>query len=265
MRWRLKLEEYEYEILYKAGKTNVNADALSRIEVKTTQTGTSESKNHQEENQSQAEEESEKQEVNQANKEPAKENIKLKVYKDKNGNFRHWIHSHMERKQLLREYHDTPLGGHRGYKRTLDALKLNYYWPNMKRDIIEYVSTCISCNQRKTSQTDHKPVPLQISNTPSRPFQHIAIDVVGPLPMTQNGNKYLLTFQDIFSKYPEAVPMSDQTVVAKTFVNKIICRHGCPESLTTDLGTNFTSQLFSEICSLLQIRKITYYCISPPS
>lgn len=139
----------------------------------------------------------------------------------------------------------------------------------MKEDVIEYINTCVSCNQRKTSREDSKPAPLQISFTPSRPWQNIAMDVVGPLPLTESGNKYLLTFQDTFTKYPEAVAIPDQKVhtVAKTFVNTIICRFRCPKTITTDLGSNFTSEMFSEICNLLAIRAIhttAYHPLPPP-
>lgn len=135
----------------------------------------------------------------------------------------------------------------------------------MKKDVVDYINTCISCNERKTSKDDNKPVPLEISSTPSKPFQHVAIDVVGPLPLTKNGNKYLLTFQDIFTKYPEAIPMPDQTVetIAKKFVEKIICRHGCPERITSDLGSVFTSDLFKEICKLLKIQRINTTAYHP--
>lgn len=250
MRWRLKLEEYEYEIVYKAGKTNVNADALSRVEIKVTQVN--DKKEVFTENLTE-----EKQEENQSTIED-KNNIKLKIYKDKVGNYRHWITNKRDQLQLLKEYHDNPLGGHQGQHRTLAALRLKYYWPKMKEDLINYIKTCVSCNQRKTTHVENKPVPLQISNTPHRPFEHVALDIVGPLPLTIKGNKYLLTFQDVFTKYPEAFPIPEQSVntVARTFVSKIICRHGCPDSLTTDLGTNFTSNLFTEVCKLLNINKI---------
>lgn len=102
----------------------------------------------------------------------------------------------------------------------------------MKEDVVEYINTCLSCIQR--NPPDCQSVPLQISFTPSRPFQHVAIDCVGPLPLTRNDNKFIFTSQDIFTKYPEAIAMPDQTVhtVGRKFINNIICRHGCPEVLT---------------------------------
>lgn len=107
---------------------------------------------------------------------------------------------------------------------------MKYYRPKMKQDVINYVNSRVSCNQRKTSPADKKPAPMQLSYTPKEPFQYVAIDIVGPLPTTKNGNKYLLTFQDVFSKYPEAIAIPDQTVqtIVKKFVTHIICQHGYP-------------------------------------
>lgn len=60
------------------------------------------------------------------------------------------------------------------------------------------------------------------------------------------GNQSILTFQDYFSKYPEAFLLMDQkaTTIAKIFMKEIICRHGTPEKLLIDQGANFTCELF---------------------
>lgn len=99
---------------------------------------------------------------------------------------------------------------------------------------------------------------MKITTPVTRPFQKVALDIVGPLPKTHAGNQYIFTFQDHFSKYPEAFPLSDlkATTIANVFVEELICRHGTPEKLLTDQGTNFTSERFQEICKLLDIEKL---------
>lgn len=129
MRWRLKLEEYEYEIIYKAGRMNVNADALSRVEINT---------------------------VEELDKTDKEEPIKLRLNRDDTGEFRHLITDDYEKNQLLKEYHDNPLGGHQGHHRPLNSLKLKYYWPNMKQDVIAYINTCKSCCERKTLPNEYQ-------------------------------------------------------------------------------------------------------------
>lgn len=166
--------------------------------------------------------------------------------RDERGHIQHVIKDPAIKKQLLKEYHDNPCGGHQGHQRTLAALKLKYYWDNIKEVVINYIDTCKSCNERKSNPKDIMKVPMELSNTPHGVFEIVHIDIVGPLPITNKGNKYLLTFQDAFSKYPEAVPIPDQTAktVAERFVTEIICKHGSLKVLVSDQGKQFMSELF---------------------
>ncbi|KAG8229166.1 hypothetical protein J437_LFUL009883 [Ladona fulva] len=90
------------------------------------------------------------------------------------------------------------------------------------------------------------------------PLHRVSMDIVGPLPSTYKGDRYVLTFQDAFTKYPEAIALPNQKTetVARAFVENIVLRHGAPRQLLTDRGTNFTSQLMKEVCKILGIRKL---------
>ena len=89
------------------------------------------------------------------------------------------------------------------------------------------------------------------------PFERIAMDVVGPLPRTSSGNKYVLVICDYATRYPEAVPMKsvDAEKVAEELV-KMFARVGIPGEILTDQGSNFTSQLLAELYRMLHIRPI---------
>ena len=80
------------------------------------------------------------------------------------------------------------------------------------------------------------------------------MDIVGPLTQTCEGKKHLLTFQDELSKYTLAVPISQQdaSTVARVFVEQIILKFGIPQTLLTDQGSNFLSELFANTCKLLR-------------
>ena len=85
----------------------------------------------------------------------------------------------------------------------------------------------------------------------------IALDVLGPLTLTEQGNKYILVVADYFSKWTEAFPMPDQesSTVADFLVKEVISRFGVPLLIHSDQGRNFESALFSEICHMLGMKK----------
>ena len=230
LRWRIKLEEYDFEIEYKPGKQNTNADALSRIPYKQclaitrTQTRNMLNQNHDSSLSSLS-------------------NPKLITDSDLKEN-------------ILKEYHDTPVGGHQGVIRTYKRLKQRYIWPNMIKDIANYIKKGSACQKNKYAKNTK--IPMAITTTSRIPFEKIFIDIVGPLPETNERNKYILTMQDDLTKFSEAFPApnAEATTLAKIFVTQIVCRHGTPQSILTDQGANFLSALFKNVCKLLKIKKL---------
>ena len=91
----------------------------------------------------------------------------------------------------------------------------------------------------------------------SRPLERIAMDIVGPLPVTERGNRYILVVGDYFTRWKEAYPMKDMEAqtVACILVNEFICRLGVPDTIHTDQGRNFESKLIKELCQMLGIKK----------
>ncbi len=89
------------------------------------------------------------------------------------------------------------------------------------------------------------------------PLDRVALDIVGPLPETENGNNYIVVISDYFTKWVEAHALPDQTAitVADKLVNEFICRFGTPRQIHSDQGRNFESALFAELCQLLGSEK----------
>ena len=81
------------------------------------------------------------------------------------------------------------------------------------------------------------------------PFQRIAMDIMGPLPKTRRGHRYLLVIVDYATQYPEAVPLKSFT--ADVVAEKLIARYGIPNTILMDQGSNFTSTLLKELYRLL--------------
>ena len=171
-----------------------------------------------------------------------------------------------DRTEILSENHDSVAGGHLGETKTYERVRENYYWPGMREDIRKYVKTCDSCQKRKLVRVKTRQ-PMMITDTPSRVFEKIQMDIVGPLPKTDFGNMYILTWQDCLSKYSGAIPLCkiDATTVAIALTEHIICVFGCPESIQTDQGSNFLSEIMKSIAKIFKIRKYKSSAYDPQS
>lgn len=166
-------------------------------------------------------------------------------------------YSEEEKQKILRKFHNTPLGGHQGISRTIKRIKQQHNWVGLKKDVQAYVLACPSCEKNKSSNTTIQQ-PMVITTTASRPFERIALDIVGPLATSEKHNSYILTVQDDLTKFSAAFPLRthDANNVARALVEGFICQHGIPEIILTDCGTEFLSKLFKECCKLLKIEKI---------
>ena len=96
-------------------------------------------------------------------------------------------------------------------------------------------------------------------------MDRLSTDFLGPFPETPRGNKYILVVTDIFSKWVEifAVPDQSAQTTARVILNEVIARYGCPYDLLSDQGRNYESLIFSELCKLLEIRKVRTSVANP--
>ena len=121
----------------------------------------------------------------------------------------------------------------------------------MFQDMQDHCRICIQCQKSSTRTVKKVPlVPLPIMD---EPFIRIAMDIVGPLPRSSSGKRYIL---DYATHYPEAVAL--RTIDANDVAEELLAlsRVGVPQEILTDQGTNFTSQLISEVYRLLHIKPI---------
>ncbi|KAG8173919.1 hypothetical protein JTE90_012423 [Oedothorax gibbosus] len=144
---------------------------------------------------------------------------------------------------------------HYAFFKMYRSMREKYYWKNMYKDIKNFAASCKKCIEKRGFKVTKSPI--QNFETPSQPLQLLSLDILGPLPMSENGNRYILGAIDHFSKYCMLFALSD--ITAKTIATKlieIIQIFGIPHSILTDLGTNFQSQLFTELANKLQINKL---------
>lgn len=97
-----------------------------------------------------------------------------------------------------------------------------------------------------------------ITDTPGVALDKIAMDIVGPLKKTENGNEYIFTIQDLFSKFCLAVPLPNtlSSTIADAFIKKYIYVFGAPKTVLTDQGRNFLSELMFRISKRFRIKKL---------
>ena len=159
------------------------------------------------------------------------------------------------RDALLKLAHSGVASGHCGVKRTYARLASHFTWPRMYVQTKELVRICPGC--QKAAKNRFARAPLQPLPCIGEPFRVVAMDLVGPLPRTASGHKYLLTLMDLHSKFPEAIPLKRVTneVVLEAFM-EIVSRHGIPETILTDQGSVFMSRLTKSLCELLGVERI---------
>jgi integrase-like protein len=158
-------------------------------------------------------------------------------------------------KDILFSFHNHELSGHMGVKNTIFRIKQEHWWPGMDEDIREYVKQCDKCQKRTKGKERAE---SGSANITPEPFYHIGIDVMGPLPRTLTGKRYIILAVDFFTKWveAEAVEEADAQTVVKFLHSRIICQHGVPQEITSDRGTEFLNDLVKEFERTYHIKHI---------
>ncbi|POM63597.1 Hypothetical protein PHPALM_20979 [Phytophthora palmivora] len=160
---------------------------------------------------------------------------------------------------VLHHCHSDAWSAHVGVTKTRDKVRRHAYWHGWKRDVDEYVRECATCGSGK----GYRPwknglmqkMPIhELSGT----FSLLVVDAVGPLVTTPRSNKFILVFADYFTRWVEAFPVErlDTVTFVETMVNEVISRHGVPERLLSDQGSNFISELARSFYETLGIKKL---------
>lgn len=153
---------------------------------------------------------------------------------------------------VAKQYHDNT--GHLGIDRTFDLIKQKYFWKGLYLDIVDYVSSCVPCQTRNLTKI--KP-PLQETVIPGSCFSSLAVDTCGPYPRSLSGNKYIVTFVDLFSGWPEAfcVPDKSAETMAQLLIDEILPRYGAPRNLISDNGSEWGAA-FKNVLEEMNIKHI---------
>jgi len=153
--------------------------------------------------------------------------------------------------EILKEYHDK--SGHPGISQTLDGISRKYFIPNLREVVTEYIRSCDRC-QRVKPMTNPLNAPLGHVLPPAKPFDRFAIDLIGPLPITNRHYKYICVSTDLFSKKTYAQPLRSKNPgeILRATMSEWLGNPHMPTSLLMDNGKEFTA--LKEACEAKGIR-----------
>ena len=149
------------------------------------------------------------------------------------------------REVILKRAHENAFSAHLGIGKTLNRISRNFFWPKLKKDVVGHCKTCHQCQIAGKPNQSIPKAPLVPIPSVGEPFEHIIIDVVGPLPKSSSGAEYLLTIMDRFSRFPEAIPI--RSIKAPNIIKHLMhffSRFGLPKTIQSDQGSNFMSHCF---------------------
>ncbi|GFO36843.1 Zinc finger protein [Plakobranchus ocellatus] len=157
------------------------------------------------------------------------------------------------RQEVLQACHDSPIAGHLGINATKKRVCSRFSWPGIIRDVNKYVKSCDVC-QKNCNKLPN--LPIQIADIIDKPFDKVAIDIVGPMMMSDSKNRFIFTLVDAATRWSEAVPLKSisTTDVANALFN-IFTRLGFPKEILSDNGQQLVSKAVEEVMTMMGIQR----------
>ena len=134
---------------------------------------------------------------------------------------------------------------HHGFDKIIRRISGRFWWPKLREDVNVMVKTCRACQSVKKGRINPMNSGSIKTFDASEPFQLVSIDIMGPLPITSHGNRYIVSMIDKFSKFCLLIPVKDIKALSiiRAF-ERWICLFGPPEALLSDNGSQFVSEIF---------------------
>ena len=158
------------------------------------------------------------------------------------------------RLRVLQSKHDHLLAGHFGQNKTLELIRRDFSWPNLRTFVADYVKSCTTCMRNKSQR--HKPYGfLKQLPIPPQPWESISMDFIEQLP-SSDGYTDILVVIDRLTKQAIFIP-THNTInapeLSKLFVAHVFSKHGVPSHVTSDRGSEFVSRFFKSLGTALDM------------
>ena len=139
--------------------------------------------------------------------------------------------------------------GHLGKRKTLKMFRRRFQGEKENETCQKMIEGCQGCQKGKDYSPRYK---MSGHITSSKPWETLCIDVVGPLPRTQKGERFILSVMDCFSRYLILIPMKNHTAetVSRSLYERVIAYFGVPENILSDRGAEFTGKIWANIMLL---------------
>lgn len=165
---------------------------------------------------------------------------------------------------ILDEFHKSHYAGHPEYQKMITALRKEYFWLGMKKDVAGYLARCLECQQIK-AEHQHPTGLLQPLPIPEWKWETISMDFITGLPKSKKNNDSIMVVVDKLSKSVHFIPVQSTyraPQIAHVFMQNIFKLHGLPKTIISDQDVKFTSvfwkTLFVELGTHLNILPINH-------
>jgi hypothetical protein len=154
------------------------------------------------------------------------------------------------RSAILKEMHNVPYVGHPRYQKIVSTVKSQYYWPNMKRDIVGYIAKCLEC-QKVKAEHKHPVGLLQPLPIPEWKWEVVTMDfITGGFPRTSKKHDAIMVVVDKLTKSSHFIPLKTtrkSNNVADIYMREVARLHGIPKKILSDRDPKFTSKFWKVI------------------
>jgi hypothetical protein len=161
------------------------------------------------------------------------------------------------RREIIKDFHESPISGHPGIFKTLYLLKEHYWWPRMSTMVKQYVDGCSPCQQMKPNTHPTAAPLMPIKSHVHRPFQQITMDFITDLPISDGFDSIFIMVDQGLTKGVILCPCDKMITAEQTanlYIKNVFIHFGLPDVMISDRGPQFASHVFNSIMDALHVK-----------